>query len=1243
MSDAQIVLSQLNQETDPHKRGSLCEEALALIARERHPALWADLKVDHANCLVRDHLGDRTANLERAIANYIQALAIRTREASPNDWGEIQNNLGIAYAERVSDDRADNIEQAIKHYSLALMVRTREVSAEAWAATQGNKANAYFDRIRGDRADNIECAIRHYKQCLEVYTSTNFPLQWAATQNNLATACHARIRGLRADNLEQAILHLNAALEVRTLATLPTDWATTQHNLAVVHSDRIFGNRAENLERAIEHAKAALTVRTMEALPRPWATTQDCLAGCYLHRLRGTAADNVELAIKHYKRALSVRTREALPRAWAMTQHNLAFAYSNRIRGDSAHNLERAIGYAKAALTVRTRDRYPWEWAETQTALATIFRQGFDARLATDLECAIALYEQALQVHTRNAFPEAWARTQLDLGLTYQRRVRGDRTENFERAIDYCRRALEIYTRAIFPEDWARAQHDLANAYSGRIQDEHDGDGRQHVGAQQRADSVETAIYHYEQALTVQTREALPRDWARTQDHLAQAYTNRLHGRRAENIERAISHFEAALLVRTRVALPDEWAETQNKLGAAFYNRRLAGDRAENLERAIAHYLEALTVRTREVLPRGWAELQNNLGLAYRDRIRGDCLTNLKQAGQHLQAALQVYTRDSSTAEYRIVQHNLGSVRLAQGELAQEGGTQKDAGQPYWAAARDAFAEAIAAGEDLFAAAYTEAGRRAEAGQTSRLHADYAWCLLRLKRPADAFMALERGKTRLLNEALALRSIDLTALPDAEGAAVEAARQRVRELEAEMRHYSGKVAARTRELAEQLREARSSLAKSIDTISVLGHRFRQQDLGVPELLDMIPEGGALVAFLVAMKGSAAFVLPHGITEVTEAHVVMVEGFTDDDLLTLLLGRTPRPWGLDDPSELGGWLKGYAARLADRPTWLTTLEDVGRVLWTHLAAPIHLRLGGFGLKEGAPVLLLSHGNLNLLPMHAAWRKDADGNKRYLLDDYTLTIAPSGYVISASRKRLLALHAPPAVVVFVDPTGSLLYAPVEGQSVLSLFEPAARDAPPQADSTVNDVVRGMTGRSYIHFACHGSYNHANPMQSGLDLAQGERLTLARIVSELDLSAARLVVLSACETGLTDVRQSPDEYIGLTAGFLQAGAPAVISSLWPVDDLSTSLLMKRLYQKHLSQGLAPAAALRQAQVWLRDITARRLASYYQNEEAVLLAAGAASELAGDQFLRFASCNPDKRPFEHPNYWAAFSISGL
>jgi len=125
--------------------------------------------------------------------------------------------------------------------------------------------------------------------------------------------------------------------------------------------------------------------------------------------------------------------------------------------------------------------------------------------------------------------------------------------------------------------------------------------------------------------------------------------------------------------------------------------------------------------------------------------------------------------------------------------------------------------------------------------------------------------------------------------------------------------------------------------------------------------------------------------------------------------------------------------------------------------------------------------------------------------------------------------------------------------------------------------------------IHFATHGFLNSLNPELSGLVLAlvdeQGtpqNGYLFAPEVYNLKLDAAELVVLSACQTGLGK-EVAGEGVVGLTRGFMYAGAPRVVVSLWSVNDRATADLMKAFYQGMLKQGLRPAAALRAAQLAL------------------------------------------------------------
>jgi CHAT domain-containing protein/predicted negative regulator of RcsB-dependent stress response len=135
--------------------------------------------------------------------------------------------------------------------------------------------------------------------------------------------------------------------------------------------------------------------------------------------------------------------------------------------------------------------------------------------------------------------------------------------------------------------------------------------------------------------------------------------------------------------------------------------------------------------------------------------------------------------------------------------------------------------------------------------------------------------------------------------------------------------------------------------------------------------------------------------------------------------------------------------------------------------------------------------------------------------------------------------------------------------------------------------------------VHFATHGILNSAQPELSGLvfsllDENARPRDGFLRLHEIYNLKLnADLIVLSACRTGLgKEIRG--EGLIGLTRGFMYAGAPRVVASLWQVSDLATADLMRSFYRGMLKDGLRPAAALRAAQIemWKQR---RHSAPYY------------------------------------------------
>ncbi|MBW4520441.1 MAG: tetratricopeptide repeat protein [Scytolyngbya sp. HA4215-MV1] len=129
--------------------------------------------------------------------------------------------------------------------------------------------------------------------------------------------------------------------------------------------------------------------------------------------------------------------------------------------------------------------------------------------------------------------------------------------------------------------------------------------------------------------------------------------------------------------------------------------------------------------------------------------------------------------------------------------------------------------------------------------------------------------------------------------------------------------------------------------------------------------------------------------------------------------------------------------------------------------------------------------------------------------------------------------------------------------------------------------------LSGRKILHIATHGAFVPGRPEDSYLILGNGSKLTTDDIKTLTDLSDVHLVVLSACETALGGPDQDGVEISGISSYFLNAGASAVLASLWSVNDASTSNLMQQFY-RNLAQTtpqtrITKAEALRQAQLSL------------------------------------------------------------
>jgi tetratricopeptide (TPR) repeat protein len=207
-------------------------------------------------------------------------------------------------------------------------------------------------------------------------------------------------------------------------------------------------------------------------------------------------------------------------------------------------------------------------------------------------------------------------------------------------------------------------------------------------------------------------------------------------------------------------------------------------------------------------------------------------------------------------------------------------------------------------------------------------------------------------------------------------------------------------------------------------------------------------------------------------------------------------------------------------------------------------------------------------------------------------------------------------------------------------------------------------GELGRfAFIHLATHGVIDEDMPTRSAVILTQtglpdplaqalahkpvfDGRLSVREIQRTWELKA-EVVTLSACQTALGRAAGG-EGFVGFTQALLMSGARSVVLSLWKVDDRATALLMVRFYQNllgrrsGLSGPLPKAEALREAKVWLRNLTADEVGSELAAQDR-----GEPRKLAKDSGGAAQGASPsansgEVRPYAHPYYWAAFVLVG-
>ncbi|MFI9248712.1 CHAT domain-containing protein [Streptomyces sp. NPDC053069] len=956
----------------------------------------------------------------------------------------------------------------------------------------------------------------------------------------------------------------------------PAEAAGYRTNLGAALARRYERNGdLQDVAEAVDAFTAASRTASAEALTRAGAFTG--LGNVLIARFEAKRASaDADAAVYALQQAVDL-VPEGDP-ARAEFVNNLGLGLLNRYEAAGAfEDLDHAVAALESALDAldEAAPQRPRALANLANARLQTYESGADP---ADLERAVVAVEQALAL--RELTPdERPGCLNTYAGCLLARHTRSGDLDDLDLAIDAGEQAVEN-TPATAPE---RAMY-LDTLASAR---------RQRFLRTGDRTELRRAVRYAEQAVDMTGADATER--ARRLATLADCLATTRDG------ERVRSDLLDTIVARSQEAFdltpghsPQWWLHASN-LAAGLLDRYETRRDPADLDRACHYYEQAIAA----VRPRSAELAALSYNLAVGLRLRHD-------QGAHARDGRRAAEALRRAARIGLV-HNPQVALLAARTLG-DWTAEREA----WDESACAYAIGLKAMHRLVRAQTTRVQRETWLRMAQRLPARAAFAMVMAGRPPQAATGFEHGRALVLSEVLERERVDLSRLrAHGHGALADCyqrAAQRVTALEradpGDAQHpFTGPGAPRRRDAHDAARTELNQAITAIRATSGFSGFLRSTDAHRPA---RPPDGPPVVYLIPAPAGGQALVVDGDVR--TVALPALTEGAV--------------------ASRATDFLGAQATRSVSATVWETCLDDVTRWLWDAVMAPVLTALHGHG-----HAVLVAAGELNLLPLHAAWRPASTASGRwYALDQMLLTYAPNARALDVARR--LAAEADPTSLLMVDAVGSgrAVDLPTIGHEVnaaLGCFRHHRRLTGP--DCSVPDVLAAMTEHPVLHFACHGIADLDHPLDSALLLAQGE-LTL-RDVLEQRLTSARVAVLSACESALSGT-VLPDEAVGLPTGLSEAGAAGVVGSLWRVPDITTTLLVSRFYENWRQKGLEPAQALRRAQIWVRDSTNGDKARRFPDIPEVTRPGMPALH------RRFWQ---NARPHTGPTHWAAFTYTGM
>jgi CHAT domain-containing protein/ABC-type Fe2+-enterobactin transport system substrate-binding protein len=1140
-----------------------------------------------------------------ALAGY--AIVLELRADQPDKRAHTLNDSGNAYLtlSRLGEDPAANLKEALKAYNESIATRREYKLWRDLANTLNNAGTAYLtlSELGEDSAANLKEALKVYNESIAIYREYKLWRDLASTLNNAGTAyCKlAELGEAPAIKLKSALKAYNESITIRRKYKLWRDLSGTLNNAGTAYCKfaELGEDPAANLTAALKAYSESIAIRREYQLWQDLAGTLNNVGTVYRNfaELGEDPTANLKASLEAYNESIAIYRKYELWRDLAMTLMGAGIAYRNfaELGEDPTANLKASLAAYNESIAIYRKYELWRDLAMTLmgagNAYCNFAELGEDP--TANLKASLAAYNESIAIYRKYELWRDLAMTLNNVGNVYRNfaKLGEDPAANLTAALKAYNESIAIYKEYKLWRDLAMTLNNAGNAYCDFIE----------LGEDPAANLI-AALEAYNKSITIYRKYELWRNLAMALNNVGNTYLystlSELGKDPTANLKSALKAYNESITIRREYKLWRDLAMTLNNAGNAYVELAKQGEEIElNHDQAIAHYREALSSFPPTILP-------------------VECLKVARSLG------------------------NLG-FRLGQWDIALEG-----------------YSSAIIALQQTRLWAKDEKMRQQILENAIDIYSNAVQACINSGQIERAITLAESSRSRQLVELMATNDLykdgqidpQVQAWLDATRPELEKLWQEYNDLQSEIVNRQAtpdqpdtKLASiktaidlkRTADEVNTLRAQQNTVWQKIRKLDpVLAGVLEVRPPAFSELQELVTSPTtALISFYTVSDCTYAFVLRQDASGTVQVKVHHCPNQGLQELHTWLLEK---------------WLLPYQKALAIRQlsTWIATMP----ALLAEMSDRLQLdTLIAEHLQDIQELVIIPHVLLHILPF-AAMPLGSDGNLTYspeatLGERFKIRYAPSTQVLQYCQERGAIDQVIRSTVE--DATSDLQFSRLECEAIAQLLSipPELRLQTTQA-TVANYRKLSVDGRSnLIHSSHHASSDLANPLNSGLILADG-KITVGQLLTPLwrmeDLDE---IFFSCCETNL-GIPSLTDDLLTIGTGFLCAGARAVISTLWAVEELATALFCIHYYQQRQA-GLDRPTAIHEAQKYLRSLTLQQILTYLQAQFSIAQASQDQQSIKAVQrnlkAMAVQSSDPNSTPYSSPYYWAGFICQGM